>query len=187
MVFLTIGRRHLATAAIVALTTSWSVPARANQTTNENDVKAAFLYNFTKFIEWPPPPAPAADPFRLCVLADAEFTRAVDSTIADESVDGRRLLRVAPQSVDEVRGCAILYVGRGYLDRGERLLAAARDLPVLTVGEGSQFVEHGGAIGFVLENNRVRFDVSSRAVQRSGLKVSSKLLRVARSVQGGAR
>lgn len=161
-----------------------SVPARANQTTLENDVKAAFLYNFTKFVEWPSPPA--ADPFRLCVLADPEFTRAVDSTIAEESVDGRRLLRVEPQSVDEVRGCAILYVGRGYRDRGARLLAAARDLPVLTVGEGSQFVEHGGAIGFVLENNRVRFDVGSRAVQRSGLKVSSKLLRVARSVKVGA-
>jgi hypothetical protein len=187
MVFLTRGRRHLATGAIVALLTPWSVPARVNQTTLENDVKAAFLYNFTKFIEWPPPSQPVADPFRLCVLADAAFTRAVDSTIADEAVDGRRLVRVEPQSVDEVRGCAILYVGREHLDRGARLLAAARDLPVLTVGEGPQFVEHGGAIGFVLENNRVRFDVSSRAVQRSGLKVSSKLLRVARSVKGGAR
>ncbi len=187
MVFLTGGRRHLATAAIVALAAPWSMAAGSIQTTLENDVKAAFLYNFTKFVEWPPSHAPSAEPFRLCVLADPEFTRAVDSTIADESLDGRRLLRVEPQSVDEVRGCAILYVGPRYLDRGARLLAAARDLPVLTVGDGSQFVEHGGAIGFVLENNRVRFDVNARAVQRAGLKVSSKLLRVARSVEGGSQ
>ena len=74
-----------------------------------------------------------------------------------------------------MRKCAILYVGRGYPTRAARLLVAARQLPVLTVGEGSQFLDQGGAIGFVLENNRVRFDISNTAVQRSGLKASSKL------------
>ena len=185
MVFLTIGRRRLGAAALAAATWLWCAPAAA-QTSLENDVKAAFLYNFTKFVEWPPAP-PSAEPFRLCVLADPDFMRAVDRTIADESVDGRRLVRVEPQSVEEVRTCAMLYVGRRQLDRGGRLLVAARDLPVLTVGEGPRFVQQGGAIGFVLEDNRVRFDISASAVQRSGLKVSSKLLRIARSVEGGEK
>ena len=186
MVFLTRrGSRLLAALILAGL--GWCQVRAAAQATLENDVKATFLYNFTKFIEWPLSPPSPADPFRLCVVADPEFTRAVDRTIAGESVDGRPLERVEPQSVDDIRGCAILYVGAAQLTREARLLAAARQLPVLTVGEGPQFLREGGAIGFVLENNRVRFDISATAVQRSGLKASSKLLRVARSVEGAQR
>jgi hypothetical protein len=182
MLFLTqrVRMRAMLAAAIVC-----SATASKAQPTLENDVKATFLYNFTKFIEWPAASSPASTPFRLCVLADPGFTHAVDRTIAGELVEGRPLERIEPQSVGDVAACAILYVGREHADRSASWLAAARDLPVLTVGDGPQFVQRGGAIGFVLENNRVRFDVSARAVQRAGLKVSSKLLRVARSVEGG--
>ena len=158
------------------------------QETLENDIKAAFLYNFTKFIEWPRPTSRTPEPFRLCVLADADFTGAVDRIIAGESIEGRPLARIDPQSADDARQCAILYVGRGHSDRGAPLVAAVQQLPVLTVGDAPRFVEGGGTIGFVLENNRVRFDVSPAAAQRSGLQVSSKLLRVARHVvEGGKR
>jgi hypothetical protein len=177
-------RIRVVPALLVTAVVCSSAPSKA-QPTLEDDVKATFLYNFTKFIEWPAAASPAPTPFRLCVLADPEFTRAVDRTIAGELVEGRQLERVEPQSIGEVSTCAILYVGREHVDRSAPWLAAARDLPVLTVGDGPQFVQRGGAIGFVLENNRVRFDVSARAVQRAGLKVSSKLLRVARSVEGG--
>jgi hypothetical protein len=156
------------------------------QPTLENDVKAAFIYNFTKFVEWPAPALPD-EPFRLCVIADTGFIATLDRTIADESVGQRRLVRVEPRSIDAARHCAILYIGPGFSEQGAAMLAAVRDLPVLTVGEGTQFITHGGAIGFLLENNRVRFDINIRAIQRSGLKASSKLLRVARSVEGGAQ
>ncbi len=185
MVFLTPRLGIGAVPAMLVTAIVCSATASRAQPTLENDVKATFLYNFTKFIEWPAAPSPAPGRFRLCVLADPEFTRAVDRTIAGELVEGRQLERVEPQSVGEVSTCAILYVGREHVDRSAPWLAAARDLPVLTVGDGPQFVQRGGAIGFVLENNRVRFDVSALAVQRAGLKVSSKLLRVARSVEGG--
>jgi hypothetical protein len=157
----------------------------AQDATLEPDVKAAFLYNFTKYIAWPGAPAPGGEPFRLCVLADAEFTQAVDRIIAGESVEGRALARTEPHSADEARRCAILYVGRGHHERGAPLLAAVRQSPVLTVGESPRFVEEGGAIAFVLENNRVRFDISPERLQRSGLVVSSKLLRVARRIVEG--
>jgi YfiR/HmsC-like len=183
MVFLIRRGSPLLPLLIVALLAVCQVRGSA-QATLENDIKATFLYNFTKFVEWPSPPPGPSGPFRLCVVADPEFTRAVDRTVAGESVDGRPLERVEPQSVDDVRSCAILYVGAAHLTRAARLLAAARQLPVLTVGEGPQFLQQGGAIGFVLENNRVRFDISASAVQQSGLKASSKLLRVARSVEG---
>jgi hypothetical protein len=188
MVFLRPPAGRVRTAALVcALVLSWASFAAA-QPTLENDVKAVFLYNFTKFIEWPPSATPAsAGPFRLCLLADADFSDAVDRAIAGETVGSRQLERVEPQSPDDVHNCAILYVGRRHTERGLRFLAAARNLPVLTVGDGASFLEQGGAIRFVLDNNRVRFDISTVAMQRSGLRVSSKLLRVARSVEGETR
>jgi hypothetical protein len=184
MVFLKPATRWCVLAAVLSVAPS-NVGAQSGQPTLENDVKAAFLYNFTKFVEWPAPPRPD-EPFRVCALADTAFVAALDRTISDESVGGRRLVRAEIHSLDDVRQCAILYIGTAYADERGPMLATARDLPVLTVGEGSEFVKHGGGIGFVLDNNRVRFDISLRALQRSGLKASSKLLRVARTVEGGA-
>ena len=184
MVFLNPALRWCVLLAVLLAVPS-AAPAQSPQPTLENDVKAAFLFNFIKFVEWPAP-SPPDEPFRVCAVAAPPFLAALDRTIAEESVGGRQLVRAEAGSEAAVRRCAILYVGSGYAEQGAPLLAAARDLPVLTVGEGSQFVKHGGAIGFLLENNRVRFDISLRAVQRSGLKVSSKLLRVARTVEGGA-
>jgi hypothetical protein len=185
MVFLRSAlRRYALVATIVAA--PCAMRAQSPQPTLENDVKAAFLYNFTKYVEWPSP-SPPDEPFRLCVLADAAFSAALDRTILDESVGGRRLVRAVPRSIDEARRCAILYVGNGYAEQGAPVLGAVRDLPILTVGEGARFLKQGGAIAFLLENNRVRFDISINALQRSGLTASSKLLRVARSVEGGAQ
>jgi hypothetical protein len=182
MVFLS---RAIRSCALVAVVLAPQVTrAQSPQPSLENDVKAAFLYHFTKFVEWPPS-AQAEEPFRICTLADDVFTAALDRTIAGESAGQRPLVQVEPRSIEEARRCAILYVGTRYSDQGTPLLAAVRDLPVLTVGEGPEFVKQG-AIGFLLENNRVRFDISLRALQRSGLKASSKLLRVARTVEGGA-
>ena len=160
--------------------------AQSPQPSLENDVKAAFLYHFTKFVEWPVP-ADTEEPFRVCILADDAFIAALDRTIAGESVRQRRLVQVEPRSIEEARRCAILYIGTRFSDQGVPLVNAVRDLPVLTVGEGPTFLKQGGAIALLLENNRVRFDISQRAIQRAGLKASSKLLRVARNVEGGAQ
>jgi hypothetical protein len=183
MVFLSPAFRLWLSAVIVAA--PYLARAQSPQPSLENDVKATFLYHFTKFVEWPPPSQPD-EPFRVCAVADAAFIAALDRTVADESVAGRPLARADARSADEARRCAILYIGAEYAAHAAPLLAAVRDLPVLTVGEGTSFIKQGGAIGFVLENNRVRFDISQRALQRAGLKASSKLLRVARNVEGGA-
>lgn len=156
------------------------------QGTLETQVKTVFLYNFTKFIDWPSP-ARAPDSFHICTVAGPEFNRTLDRTIAGESVDGMPLVRTEPHSADDFRQCAILYIGQGQTDRAAHSIAAVRSLPVLTVGEGRRFIDQGGAIGFVLENNRVRFDINILALQRAGLKASSKLLRVARAVEGGTQ
>lgn len=172
-------RRVAAAAAVFSL----CVPGLAAQDTIERDVKAAFLYNFTRFIEWPGGAPQGEGPFRLCVVADGAMERAIRRTVAGESVQGRPLVMAEPRTPQDAQDCQILYVGRSESDRASRLLAAVRDRPVLTVGDSSRFVEQGGAIQFVLEDNRVRFDVNLPSARRSNLKVSSNLLRVARKIE----
>lgn len=180
MAFLTPSRAVLVLAA-VAICGGVADGVRA-QGSVENDVKAAYLFNFTKFAEWPQAEAQAGEPFRVCVMADSAFSRSVDATIAGESVLGRPLVRLTPQSPEAARNCQLLYIGAAERERGPRVLAAVRDRPVLTVGDWTRFLDSGGTIQFVVENNRVRFDINPRAAGRSGIRLSSKLLRVARTI-----
>jgi hypothetical protein len=155
---------------------------RAQQQTLEHDVKAAYLYNFTKYVEWPPETAQGLEPFRLCVVADGVIRSAIHRTVDGEMVDGRPLVMVAPQTLRDAQQCQILFVGRSEREQASKLLAAVRDRPVLTVGDSSRFMEQGGMIEFLLQDRRVRFDVNLPSAQRSKLRVSSNLLRVARKV-----
>ena len=180
-----LSSRIVATIALAAVLCSR--PAAQPSDTLENDVKAAFLFNFTKFVDWPESAFEAAnDPLRMCVVADASFTRSLDRIIAGETVRGRRLHRVVP-APSELPRCHVLYVGTAESRRPERLLSSVSGAPVLTVGESPRFTEQGGAIAFVLVNDRVRFDVNLRAAERAGLTFSSKLLRVARNIQESGR
>ena len=173
-------RAALIVGTLLALASGGVVSA---QETIEPDVKAAFLFNFTRFIEWPGPAAPGSAPFRICVVADATMELAIKRTVEGEVVQGRPLIMTQPRTPQEAAGCQILFIGRTEYQRSGALLAAVRELPVLTVGDSAQFVEHGGAIEFVLVDNRVRFDVNLASAQRANLKVSANLLRVARKVE----
>lgn len=147
----------------------------------EYQVKAAFLLNFTKFIEWP---ATAFDdagaPFTICVLGNDPFGRALEQVVAGETVGGRKL---AVRKMDQAAAphtCQVVFLAGSGKDRA----AAPGSLGtgVLTVGEGESFVREGGIIAFVIDNHRVRFDINQSAADRAALKLSSKLLSVARSV-----
>jgi len=173
--------------SFVLLLASLAVPgaaAAAQRTpTGEDSIKATFLFNFTKFVEWPAPTGgPSPEPFRLCVVAEPLFAVAVDRTIEDESVGGRPLVRVSPPSPEAARTCQILFLGHAENDRADRWMAAVRDSPVLVVSESKTAWDRGSHINFVVEGNRVRFDVNADAASRAGISISSKLLRVARHV-----
>jgi len=144
---------------------------------SEYEVKAAFLLNFTKFIEWPPDAHPPGSPFTLCILGDDPFGPLLDRVIEGEHVSGRKLTVRRVREADP--SCAVVFVGKS---RG--LLPRVADVPrgVLTVGETDDFLRKGGVIAFAIENRRVRFDVDHGAALRAGLKISSKLLNVARMV-----
>ena len=156
----------------------------AGQSAPEHEVKAAFLFNFTKFVTWPEGVPRGTDPFRICVVADGTATSAVERIMAGETVNGRATQTLVPASADQARGCHVLYVSRDSGERGATAMAAVRGMPVLTVGDGQGFLDRGGMIQFVLEEGRVRFHVHQRRATDSGLTISSRMLRVARDVRG---
>ena len=170
------------TVALVVGLASVSLAAEQRSATAEDDIKAAFLFNFTKFVEWPA--SDPTQPFRLCTVAGPAFGSAVDRTVTGETAGGRPIRHVAPPNPDAARACQILFVGRLENDRIERWLSALRDAPMLVVGESRAAWDRGAHINFILEENRVKFDVNPDAASRAGLTVSSKLLRVARKVAG---
>lgn len=146
----------------------------------EYDVKAAFLLNFTKFVEWPPRAFPAPDAaLTICILGDDPFGRALDQMVEGESVNGHKIA-VERIAADRQKSCQVLYAGN---NTTMPIPAGVAGPVVLTVGEGADFIRQGGIIAFVVDNRRVRFDINLKAATNAGLKLSSKLLSVARSVE----
>jgi len=146
----------------------------------EHQVKAAFLFNFARFVEWPPDsPGESGDGFVLCVADDDYFAAALDQAVSGKSVDGLMLRVRRLQPLDDVRACRILYIGTGDPVRLETLLKSVRTVPVLTVAAAPGFTRRGGIINFILEDNRLRFEINPDAAQRAGLQISSKLLQLA--------
>jgi len=170
---------------LAGLVSTGPVAAGQRTATAEDDIKATFLFNFTKYIEWPD--ADKLEAFRVCVVAEPAFGAAVDRTIAGETALGRPLARVSLSAPDAARGCQILFLGHLEDARLDRWFATVRGAPVLVVGETRSAWAHGAQVNFVLEDNRVRFDVNLDAASAAGLAVSSKLLRVARQVTGRGR
>ena len=185
MAFL-IARRASRSASVIALLLLAPAVLHAQGVeAGENAVKAAFLYNFTKFVSWPAAAfEDPATPFSVCVVADPPLRRSIEGMLAGESVGGRPLQVMTPDA-SSVRRCHLAYFGGRTSDADAKILGRLKQAPVLTVGEGERFLALGGHISFVLEDNRVRFDVNKEAVDRSGLTMSSKLLRVARRVRPG--
>lgn len=150
------------------------------QTASEYDVKAAFLYNFTKFVEWPPAAFPAeSSQLRLCILGDNPFGTTLESLIEGEEVQGRRLQYLRVDVLHSPGHCHVLFISRSERARIPAVLMALRGSPVLTVSETDGFLEWGGTINFKIQEGKVRFEINPGAAERGGLKMSSKLLRLA--------
>lgn len=159
------------------------------QVAGEYDVKAAFLYNFTKFVEWPPTAFfDERSALNLCVLGEDPFGRSLPEIVGEgEEVAGRRLTLVRMGELADPTVCHVLFVSRSERNRLPRILAAVGSFPVLTVGDTPGFLNQGGIVNFTLEGSKVRFEISQTAAERAGIKISSKLLRLAKRVAGGAR
>jgi hypothetical protein len=162
--------------------------ALAAQTAPEYDVKAAFLYNFTKFVDWPASAFPDTNSLKLCLLGEDPFGRSLQA-VAGEQVGSRKLTVTRTDSLAKAGGCQVLFISRSERERLPQILAMVKESPVLTVGDTKGFVDQGVIVNFILEGSKVRFEINTDAADRAGLKVSSKLLQLAKRIvpAGGAR
>jgi hypothetical protein len=156
------------------------VGQKANPT--ESQVKAAYLYNFGKFVRWPGDQAGKADSLEICVLGKDPFGPILDSTVEGDKIDGRKITVRRLSKFQELASCSILFVGASEEARLGPILSAAQRQGLLTVSDIPHFAEHGGVIGFVIQENKIRFEVNRGAAERSNLVLSSELLKVASRV-----
>jgi hypothetical protein len=145
--------------------------------------KAAFLSQFPNFIEWPDGAFPAPkSPFVICVFGDFSFGTSLAEATRTETFHGRKLEVRWARKIPELRACQILFVSRSETARYGQLLAAVVNQRVLTVGETSDFLKAGGAVCFSFEKDALQFEVNLTAASGAGLKMSSRLLALARRV-----
>jgi hypothetical protein len=154
-------------------------------TAGEYQVKAAFLFNFAKFVEWPASSfSDASAPLRICVFGRDPFGEELRNITKEKTVNGHKLEVSQVLDLQVARTCQILFIASSETARLKQILESLRGTDTLTVGDTKGFVEQGGMINFVLENSRVQFEVNRKSAEQSGLKISSKLLSVAKLVVG---
>lgn len=162
--------------------------AGQSKVANEYEVKAAFLYNFAKFVEWPADAwASPKQPFTFCVFGKDPFGRALDDAIAGKTIVDRPTTVARARQVHELTGCQIVFISTSEAQKWPEIVAALRGRNVLIVGESEDFASSGGTIQFVLEGNHIRFAINPDAADRARLKISSKLLALAVVVHDGSR
>ena len=150
-----------------------------------NKVKAAMLYNFTKYVEWPASSFPApTSPLVIGVLGKDPLVSEIDSTLTGKAVEKRVLAVRQFSDVSEVKGCHVVFICASERKRLPKILEQLKKDSALTVSDVEGFVEEGGMIGFRKEANTIRFDINQATAEKAGLKVSSKLLQLARAGRG---
>ena len=154
----------------------WAATAAVQAQTgpSEYDVKAVFLYNFVRLVNWPE--GPPTGPLRICVAGTHPIEEKLEETVRGETLEGQPLTVRTIAQPDP--GCEVLFIPRR---SGESdYLRAVEGRPVLTVGESPDFIQQGGMINFFLDGKRVRFEINPTAATRANLRISSRLLQLAR-------
>ena len=158
----------------------------AEQTSSrEYMIKAAFLYNFAKFIEWPSNTfEDSKSPVRLCVLGKNPFGIALES-IEGKPIHGRKLIIERLNNTKEIKICHILFISESEKKQLDFILENIKDLNILTIGDTKNFARLGGIINFTMVKKKIRFEINLDAANRAGLKISSKLLKLADIIKEG--
>jgi hypothetical protein len=146
----------------------------------EYQIKAAFLFNFAKFVEWPPATfAGATSPIVIGILGENPFHNDLARMVQNKTVDGHPLEIKELRSPAEATNCHILFISASEKNRLAKILNGLKETSVLTVSEMDHFTESGGMINFVLEEKKIRFQINNDEATRAGLKISSKLMSLA--------
>jgi len=151
---------------------------------SEYQIKAAYLYYFSTFVEWPPETfSRNGDALVIGVLGEDPFGEILDNTIRGKTVNNKRLVVKRFESIKDARESHILFISTSEQGRLPNILEALNGATVLTVGEIGRFASRGGEIGFRMEGKKVRFEINVAAVERSRLKVSAQLMKLGRIVK----
>ena len=165
---------------IACVFTRCSGLAAAADSPSEYQLKAAFLLNFAKFVEWPASAFPNnRSSINLCVIGDDPFGSALDQIIIGKKIDGRDISALRKRRQEDLRTCQMVFVSRSEEKFLPEILNSLKSVTALVVGESPDFAAHGGDIQFYMDDNKVRFCVNVDAVQRAHLIVSAKLLALA--------
>jgi len=176
--------RLVALAAFAAVVALAPATARPAESPTDRDVKAAFLYHFTQYVEWPAAAFESPEsPVILGVLGDVAYLQLITASAGGKSVGGRPIVVREIRSPSGAVGCHVVFVGASQAAAVPAIVRAVGASPVLTVSDAPEFAKAGGAVGFVVKNGKVAFQVNVKAAGRAGLKVSSKLLRLAEIVE----
>lgn len=172
--------RHLARAGRAAVAGLLLTSSAASaQDVTEPALKAAFIYNFAKFTEWPADAAAAKDPFVLCVVGDAAVGEALERAVKARALGGQSL-SVSSMTADQLPPkCRLIYISGVTASRTAQLLTGLRDVPVLTISDLDGFTALGGIATFFFQHGQLRFTVNQASAARAHLHISSKLLTLA--------
>jgi hypothetical protein len=161
----------------------FALPLFGQQSPTDYQVKAVYLYNFGKFVQWPANAADKDGEFAVCVLGQDPFGPALDAALAGATIGGKQVVARRISSPQESANCRILFLGSTEGARLKKTMEALDKEAVLTVSDIPEFSQHGGMIEFVTEESRIRFAVNLDAAQQAGLSLSSELLKVATAVR----
>jgi hypothetical protein len=177
-------RKWLLWLAGLWLAGGWAVAAESPEGVSEYQVKAAFIYNFTKFTDWPTNAFTSADaPLVIGIVGEDPFGKTMDDVVRGEVVRDRPLVVKRLRPGEDFRSCHVLFISRSEKDHLRELLGQLKGRPVLAVGDTSGFAEQGGTVNFVLVQKTVKMEINQAAAAAAGLQISAKLLKLARLVK----
>jgi YfiR/HmsC-like len=160
-----------------ALAVALAMPAARAQSPEEYEVKAAFLFNFTRFVDWPAPSG--SGPFCIGIDGSDPFRGALEEAVKGRSAGGRAIAIKHFKPGEESAGCEMIFVSAKDTKKLGALLVRLSGAAVLTVGETPGFCASGGAIGFAVQDHKVKLEINPGAALRARLQISSKLLSLA--------
>ncbi len=142
----------------------------------EYEIKAVFLLNFIQFTDWPESAFASSNaPLRIGVLGDDAFAATVEKAVRGEAVRGHKIAVMQAKKTEELKDCQAVFVGKSERPRNVQILAAYKNLPVLTVGESEDFATQGGIFNFFVKNSKVHFEVNAGEARRKGLRINAQL------------
>jgi hypothetical protein len=157
---------------------------QAEAQSKEYQLKAAFLFNFAQFVQWPADSFTDPNaPFRIGILGDDPFGAALETIIQGETIENRKLIVRRSQHLEDLEDCQLIFICKSEEDHMAEILSGIDSKPILTVSEIDRFAQDGGTINFYLQGDKVRFEINPRSALRRGLKLSSQLLSLGRIVE----